>query len=496
MTAYETLVNLANRRSIFYPASEIYTSTPAGFWNYGPYGVSIRHKLLDLWRKHFIREDSMLEIDAATIMPADVFKASGHLGKFTDPITICGKCNTVHRADKILTEVTGHTFLEAQTNEELTKALRSHAVKCPSCKKGELADVSRSSLMVQALVGVGKRHECYLRPETCQGVFTDYLRMTKTMRVKLPFGMGQCGKMFRNEISPRQTLLRQVEFHAAEIEVFFDPADTAFENVESLKKYAVCVLRDGKEKVEEIPAGELVKKKLVSHSLIAYYLARTQQFFEKLGIPTERMRFRELSGDERAFYAKEAFDFEVKTSLGWTELVANNYRTDYDLSGHSKGCGKDLSFVDDQGKRVLPHVWEIAIGFDRTFFATLELALKEEKERTYLSLPVALAPLHAGVFPLLTNKPELVQKAKEVYESQRHCYEVFYDESGSIGKRYARMDEVGVPFCITIDFDSVKNNDVTIRERDSTKQVRVKIDVLRDTLFSLLSGQKKIAGLG
>ena len=491
MTKYEQLVNLAGRRSIFYPASEIYTTTPAGLWSYGHYGVSIRHKLLDLWRKHFVRENDMVEIDAAQLMPAEVLKASGHLGKFSDPITQCKKCNTVHRADKILTEITGHEYKEAQTNEELTEGLRKHAIKCPSCKKGELADVTRSSLMVQALVGVGKKNECYLRPESCQSIFTDYLRMTKTMRVKLPFAMAQYGKMFRNEISPRQSLIRQIEVYVAEIEVFFDPKNAEVGKFDGVKDYKVMIQKSGEEKIEGITTEELVKKKIVTNHLIAYYLARTQQFFEKVGIPTEAMRFRALADDERAFYAKEAFDFEVNTSLGWVELVANNYRTDYDLSVHSEGSKKDLSFVDEKN-RVLPHIWEISMGFDRTVLVMLEFALKEEKERTFLSLPANLAPLHAGIFPLLSNKPELVNKTREIYNNLKGCYEIFYDESGSIGKRYARMDEIGVPFCITVDFDSLKNNDVTIRERDSTKQTRVKVDLLRDALFALIAGQKKI----
>ncbi|MBI4147692.1 glycine--tRNA ligase [Candidatus Woesearchaeota archaeon] len=491
MNSYEKLVNLAARRSIFYPASEIYTTTPAGLYSYGPYGVSIRHKLLDLWRKHFVREDDMIEIDGALVMPAAVLKASGHLGKFSDPMTVCRKCSVVHRADKVLTEATGHEYREAQTNEELTDALRKHAVKCPACKKGELADVTRASLMVEALVGAGKKHECYLRPESCQSIFTDYLRMTKTMRVKLPFGMAQYGKMFRNEISPRQTLLRQIEVYVAEIEVFFDAKQSGIPKFDAVKDYSVNIQRSDQDAITPVLAADLLKNKIVSYEVIAYYLARTQMFFEKLGIPVDHMRFRELADDERAFYAKEAFDFEVKTSIGWVELVANNYRTDYDLTVHAEGSKKDLSFVDEKG-RVLPHVWEISVGFDRTFFVMLELALKEEKERTYLSLPSAVVPLHAGVFPLLSNKPEQVDKAKSVYDQLKGCYELFYDASGSIGKRYARMDEIGVPFCITIDFDSIANDDVTIRERDSTKQMRVKTAQLRDTMFALITGQRKI----
>lgn len=485
MNTYEQLVNLSSRRSIFYPASEIYTTTPAGFWSYGPYGVSIRQKLLNLWRQHFVKHDNMLEIDAAQIMPADVFKASGHLAKFTDPITNCTKCKSVYRADKLLTEKTHHAYKEAQTNEELTSALRSHAITCPACK-GQLQDVTRSSLMVQAIIGTGRGTECYLRPESCQSIFTDYLRMTKTMRVKLPFGMAQYGKMFRNEISPRQTLLRQMEIYVAEIEVFFDPKKiNSFDEFETVKKYPINIQLNGTEKITPIPASELVTKKIVSGNLLAYYLARTQQFFEKLGIPTKTMRFRQLADDERAFYAKEAFDFEVETSLGWIELAANNYRTDYDLKVHSEGSKKDLHFTEPDGTKILPHVWEISIGFDRTFLVMLEHALRTEKERTYFSLPPTLAPTTAGILPLLSNKPELVSKSQEVYKLLQD-FDVFYDDTGSIGKRYARLDEIGAPYCITIDFDSLVNNDVTLRHRDSTKQERVNITELKEKLAELM----------
>lgn len=313
--------------------------------------------------------------------------------------------------------------------------------------------------------------------------------MTKTMRVKLPFGMAQYGKMFRNEISPRQTLLRQIEIYVAEIEVFFDSKKiNEIEGFESVKNYPVNIQLNGTEKITAIPAGELATKKIVSGNLLAYYMARTQQFFEKLGIPTKTMRFRQLADDERAFYAKEAFDFEVQTSLGWIELVANNYRTDYDLKVHSESSKKDLHFTEPDGTKVAPHVWEISIGFDRTFLVMLEHALRTEKERTYLSLPPTLAPMTAGILPLLSNKPELVNKAQEVHQHLNE-FDVFYDDTGSIGKRYARLDEIGVPYCITIDFDSLTKNDVTLRHRDNTTQERIKITELKQKLTELLKTQ-------
>jgi len=488
MTKYEDIVNLALRRSLFYPSSEIYANSPAGFYDFGPFGATIRRKVVELWRKQLLQKEEFFELDGAVIMPEDVFKASGHLANFNDPVTQCKKCNTIHRADKLLEEVTKKPFKEATPLSELTAALRDHKVKCPKCK-GELIDVRQFNMMVKAEVGIGNKAPCYLRPETCQTIFVDWARLVKTMRVKLPKGVCQVGKSFRNEISPRQTLLRQVEFSQMEAEVFFDPEKiNEINHWDEVKDYKLRIQRAHSDKIDDISADKLVKDKIVSGKLIAYYLVRTQQLFEAYGIPVEKMRFRELDDKERAFYAKEGWDFEVDTSLGWLELVANNYRTDYDLKGHMNVSKADLNFVEPDGRKFIPHVWEISIGLDRTVYAVLELSYHQKDDRVWLSLPPTLAPMHAGVFPLLSNKPELVKKAEDVCNDLRKCYEVFFDESGSIGKRYARLDEVGVPWCITIDFDSLTNDDVTLRDRDSTEQKRIKIKDLRDVVFKLITG--------
>ncbi len=492
MVTYEDVVNLALRRSLFYPASEIYANAPAGFYDFGPYGATIRRKIVEIWRKHLVQKEEFLELEGAVIMPEDVFKSSGHLANFNDPVTQCKKCNTIHRADKLLEEITKKPYKESAPVEELTAALREHKVKCSKCK-GELMDVKRFNMMVKADVGVSAKAACYLRPETCQTIFADWSRMVRTMRVTLPKGVCQVGKSFRNEISPRQTLLRQVEFSQMETEVFFDPTQiNEIEKWDEVKGYALRIQKAGSDKIEHASAERLVKDKLVSGKLIAYYLARTQQLFERYGIPVEKMRFRQLDDKERAFYAREAWDFEVETSLGWVELVANNYRTDYDLKGHMEGSKTDLQFVTPEGKKFIPHVWEISIGLDRTFYVALEMAYRQKEDRIWLSLPQAIAPLQAGIFPLLSNKPELVKKAEEVFNDLHEIYEVMYDDTGSIGKRYARLDEVGVPYCITIDFDSLNNNDVTIRARDTAAQQRVKISALRDTLHALLIGKMHI----
>jgi glycyl-tRNA synthetase len=261
------------------------------------------------------------------------------------------------------------------------------------------------------------------------------------------------------------------------------------EKWDEVKGYPLRIMKAGSDKTEHISAEKLVKDKTVTGKLIAYYLVRTQQLFEKYGIPVEKMRFRQLDDKERAFYAKEAWDFEVETSLGWVELVANNYRTDYDLKGHMEASKTDLNFTTPEGRKFIPHIWEISMGLDRIFYVILELSYRKQGDREWLSLPTALAPIQAGIFPLMANEKakELVKKAKEIHKDLS-CYEIMYDGTGSIGKRYARLDEIGVPYCITIDFDSIPNDDVTIRVRDTAEQKRIKIADLKNELYKLITG--------
>ena len=494
MVNYEDIVNLALRRSLFYPSNEIYANSPAGFYDFGPFGATIRRKIVEQWRKQLVQKEDFLEVDGAITMPEDVFKASGHLANFNDPVTQCKKCNTIHRADKLLEELTKKPFKEATPVEELTASLREHKARCSKCK-GELMDVKQFNMMVKVEIGVAGKSSCYLRPETCQTIFVDWARIVKTMRVKLPKGVAQIGKAFRNEISPRQTLIRQVEFLQMETEVFFDPQQiNEMEKWDEVKDYNLRIQKAGQEKIENIPAEKLVKDKTVSGKLIAYYLARTQQLFEQYGIPLEKMRFRQLDDTERAFYAKEGWDFEVETSLGWLELIANNYRTDYDLKGHMEKSKTDMQFLRQDGSKFIPHIWEVSIGADRTFYAVLELSYRKKEDRVWLSLPPKIAPIQAGIFPLMSNEKakDLVIKAKEIYNDLKECYDVMYDGTGSIGKRYARLDEIGVPWCITIDFDSLQHNDVTIRARDTAAQKRIKISELRDTIYQLITGKMHI----
>lgn len=475
---YEEIQKLFIEKGFFFPSSEIYFDAQAGFWDYGPLGVNFKNKFIELWRKHLVRRDGMLEIDGSQILSKNVFVASGHLENFTDPIVKCQNCNSVYRADRMISDITGDIISEKLSNDEYDKKIKSLKIKCLKCKN-ILSNVSRFNMMYD--IGIGpKKEESYLRPETCQNIFVDFLRLSKTMRIKLPIGIAQFGKSFRNEISPRQSLLRLREFYQAEIEIFFNPNNV--DNVDSFSEIKDCVLNinDNDETISK-SCEELVNTGILPNKFTAYYLGLVQQFYNKTGINTSKTRFRVLPDDDRAFYATHSFDFEILTSTGWLELVACNNRTDYDLSRHQKISGKDLSVLDNDSK-VLPHIFEISMGVDRSLYSIIEHSYKKDGERSLLSLKPGLSPIDVAIFPLL-NKNGLSSLSLDIYNNLKLDFNAFYDVSGSIGRRYRRQDEIGTPFCITVDFDSIKNNDVTIRYRDSMKQLRIPITEINNKLL-------------
>lgn len=486
---YDKILELASRRSLFYPAAEIYPNSPAGFWDFGPIGNSIRRKVVDFWRHEFVQKENMLEIHGSQILPASVFEGSGHLKSFADPIVQCTKCKKFERADKLISEVVGKNIPESSPIEKLDELISKNRVKCPKCK-GDLGKVSKFNMMVETIVGKQGELKTFLRPEACQSIFLNFSRMAKTMRLKLPQGIAQAGGAFRNEISPRQSITRSIEFAQMEVEIFFDLEKiNDIEHFEEVSKYKVRVLRLNKEDIEEFSVEDLVKKKIVPGKLIAYYMARTQQCWNNMGISLEKIRFREVDKDERAFYSLATFDFEVETCLGWLELIANNYRTDYDLKGHMKHSGSNLEYSTEDGKKVLAYIWEVSAGIDRTMFAILDNCLKEGKEGFYFALPPKIAPNQCAILPIV-GKGEIFEFAKELEKSLKDSwFDTFFDSSGSIGRRYARNDEVGIPFCITVDGDSVKDKDVTIRDRDTTKQIRVPIKEIKNILNQLIFGE-------
>lgn len=480
---YETILKLTLERGFFTPSCEIYSDALAGFWDYGPLGLKLRDRYLALWRRELVRRDEMIEIDGTQIMSKKVFIASGHLESFADPIVRCESCSYIARADRLIQDSLKKIIPERLPNEDLDKMIFEYKINCPRCG-GKFGKVSRFNMMFRIETGV-ERDEAYLRPETCQSIFTNFSRIFRIMRCKLPIAIAQFGKSFRNEISPRQSLIRLREFYQAEIEVFFNPKKAnEGRKFDSYLNYKFPLALNENE-IRNFEVREAIDKGIIPNKLVGYYLALLHKFYSKTGINMDKARFRILSSDERAFYAEYAFDFEVKTSLGWVELVACNYRTDYDLKGHSKVSGVNME-VQDDGEKVLPHVFELSMGIDRSLYCILEHSYQREKERNVLKIKPYLAPLQVGVFPLV-EKDGLPEKAKEIYSKLMMDFDCVYDESGSIGRRYRRQDEIGTPFCLTIDHQTLKDGTLTLRFRDSMEQIRIHEKELKVKLSELLS---------
>ena len=476
---YDDVMKLALERGFYFPSSEIYADAQAGFWEYGPSGVSLKNKFLELWRRELVRRDKMIEIDGSQIMSKSVFDASGHLASFADPIVRCKKCKSTHRADKIIVEVSQIEIPESADLDEFDKTIVEKNIKCPKCN-GDFENAKKFNMMFE--VGIGPECEsAYLRPETCQSIFVDFPRIFKTMRGKLPLGIAQTGKSFRNEIAPRQSLLRLREFYQAEIEVFCNPAKlNDLGKFSEIKDTKIRIQIDNE--IKSMTCKEAVDSQIIPNEFVAYYLAILAEFYEKTGINMEKSRFRKLGDKEKAFYAEVAFDFEVETAVGWLELVACNYRADYDLNSHSDKS-KEKFEVMDGDEKVLPHVFELSMGIDRSMYTILEHSLREDKEneRMVLSLKPYLSPIHVGVLSLV-KKDGLAEKTDEVYLNIKRKYDVFLDHSGAIGRRYRRLDEVGAPYAITIDHQTLDDDTVTIRMRDSMEQSRIKISELDEKL--------------
>ena len=476
---YDDVMKLALERGFYFPSSEIYADAQAGFWEYGPSGVSLKNKFLELWRRELVRRDKMIEIDGSQIMSKSVFVASGHLASFADPIVRCKKCKSTHRADKIIVEVSQIEIPESADLDEFDKTIVEKNIKCPKCN-GDFENAKKFNMMFE--VGIGPEGEsAYLRPETCQSIFVDFPRIFKTMRGKLPLGIAQTGKSFRNEIAPRQSLLRLREFYQAEIEVFCNPAKlNDLGKFSEIKDTKIRIQID--DEIKSMTCKEAVDSQTIPNEFVAYYLGLLAEFYEKTGINMEKSRFRKLGDKEKAFYAEVAFDFEVETAVGWLELVACNYRADYDLNSHSDKS-KEKFEVMDGDEKVLPHVFELSMGIDRSMYTILEHSLREDKEneRMVLSLKPYLSPIHVGVLSLV-KKDGLAEKTDEVYLNIKRKYDVFLDHSGAIGRRYRRLDEVGAPYAITIDHQTLDDDTVTIRMRDSMEQSRIKISELDEKL--------------
>lgn len=471
------------RRGIYYQAFGIYDGV-AGFYDYGPIGLRIKRNLESAWRSLFVNRTGALEIETTNIVPEPVLRASGHLATFTDPIATCEVCKTPYRADKLLEDYYEKKGMEEEGKkvkkmsiEELSKRIKEHGIKCEKCGN-KLGKIEKFNLTFKTRIGAAGGEAAYLRPETAQGMFVDFLQLYKTHGLRLPVGIAQVGKAYRNEISPRQHLVRVREFTQMELEIFIDPSDEpeeifGYEVKKFLKEEISFVARNSSEE-KQSSLEELLKRGALPNRYFAFIIYLEEKFMEELGMDKKLYRFRELESEELPHYSKGNVDLEVKTSFGYIEIAGNAYRTDYDLSQHAKESGREISVLSDSGKRLVPHVVEASMGVDRPLFAILDNSVVDDDGRgwSWLRLSERIAPYRYAVFPLQKDE-KLVAKAKQVYrllqERNVGCY---YSETASIGKRYARADEIGVSHCITIDYTTLEDDTVTLRDRNTTKQVR------------------------
>lgn len=574
-----TILSMAKRRGLLWPAYEIYGGV-AGFYDYGPLGSLLRDNIISKWRHYFVFNERCAEIITSDITPEEVFKASGHVDEFKDFMVQCTKCQSVFRADHLLQ----HLNINADNLDlnELQQALLDNNITCPDCK-GELGKPTPVNLMFETNIGLGKPRHGYLRPETAQGIFVNFQHLYRFFREKLPFGVAQIGRGFRNEISPRQGIIRLREMSMAELEYFFNPNNDKFDSVKSLSTDELLLVPEpGKEL--KLTVEQALKQKIIDSEIMAYFVTLTKRFLCDIGLDPSKLRFRKHQPNEMAHYAKECWDAEALTSVGWLEIVGIANRSAFDLEAHIKATGQELSafipydtpeerkvkklivnmkalgplFKADAGKvksaleslpiqqlkgqktvkitidgkelevptncysiqselekvsgeRIIPNVLEPSFGIDRIFYSLLEHSYVEkepaadvetetEGEETasvyrVLTFPPAVAPIKVGVFPLMP-KDGLLEIAQEINSKlKENNIQTFYDDSGSIGRRYARMDEVGTPYCVTVDYDTKKDQAVTIRDRDTHDQVRVPIVELPKVLVDLVAGKNRFSEL-
>jgi glycyl-tRNA synthetase len=567
---YEKVQELARRRGFVWPAAECYGSV-AGFIDYGPLGAMMKRRIEDTWRRFYIIQEGYYEIEAPTIGIENIFIASGHVKGFSDKMIQCPHCQEYLRADHC---ADGHGISCAATMsaDALEAALR--CLPCPSCGE-EFGDVKVFSfnLMFETAIGPGSQRKGYLRPETAQGMFTDFSRLVRFYRDTLPFGAVQIGKSYRNEISPRQGMIRLREFTQAEAEIFVHPRMKKHPHFTRYAGYEIELLGEEQQRNNTPPVrmtmAEAVTSGIVANEYVAYYLALTHQLLVRIGVDPKRLRFRQHLCDERAHYAADCWDAEISSDrFGWVETVGIADRGDYDLRAHAGHCdsaftmfipfdevrhevrrrivpdmkrlgpmfrekAKDVAAglesaspgeegaeievggekvlipsslyqvreeeVEIRGEEVMPHVIEPSYGIDRMLYGVLEHSYAEEmvegEIRRVLRLPAQIAPIQAAVFPLMKRDglDEIAHQIAESLSSRGILTE--YDETGAIGRRYRRQDEVGTPFAVTVDYDTKTDRTVTIRDRDSMGQVRVKIDDLIPLLCSLLDGSRDFPSL-
>ena len=490
MKKSDQVIMLAKTRGFFTTSNEIY-NPPAGFYDFGPLGVLMKKNLENLWRREIIMKEGFHEVETCLINPEEVFIASGHVATFNDPLTECTKCHKRWRADHLVAEQV-KISTSGLNVDQLSELIEKHGVKCPECK-GSLTQANMFNLMFSTSIGASQPKKAYMRPESAQGMFVNFKWVMTSVGGNLPMGIAQIGRSFRNEISPRQGMIRLRELNQAEVEIFMLPEHLnnhpTFSHIEGFKLNLLSKQAQAEKKEPTImTAHDAVKNGIIANQWMAYHLVKAVQIYQRLGVKAESMRCRQHMDTERAHYSKDCWDLEILTDYGWVEVIGNAYRTDFDLSQHIKLSGADLSMVDDKNNKVVPHVVEPSYGIDRMFYVTLEHALRIEGERTWLALPYEIAPVKAWILPIVKD-PAL----DPVCESMRTAllgknYPVWIMEKASVGKRYARADEAGVPACITVDRQSQEDGTVTIRERDSKRQVRVKASEIGEKMEKMLAG--------
>ncbi len=572
MDKYDKVTELARRRGFLWPAFELYGGA-AGFYDYGPLGAPLKRRIEDTWRQFFVIQEGFAEIEAPTIGVEGIFQASGHLSGFSDPLTGCKECKEVYRADHLIKHLV--EVPDALPNEEIYRVIKENEIFCPECG-GELSDVYEFNLMFKTMIGPGNKMPGYLRPETAQGMFINFPRLLRYFRDALPFAAVQIGKSYRNEISPRQGVIRLREFTQAEAEIFIDPREKThprFNEVRDIEMNFYSQAAQERGEPEKMTFSEAVERGVIAHQTLAYYVARTYQFILAVGVLPDKMRFRQHKSDEMAHYAADCWDAEVFLDrLGWIEIVGVADRTDYDLKAHTahskinlsvfvpfdkpvkrqkvvvkpdmkalgpmfKGKAKAVSdalkalkpdalkgdkirvevdgesieiepslvsyeIVEEEirGEEIIPHVIEPSFGIDRIIYTVLDHAYYEDtvdnETRAVMKFKPGVAPIEVAVLPLM-DREELIKPAMKIMDTLRlRGFRVDYDTSGSIGRRYRRNDEIGTPYDVTIDYETIEQGTVTIRDRDSMRQVKVAVVEIADKLESLLSGCMRFEDAG
>ena len=502
---YEIISEMGKRRGYFWPSYEIYGGV-GGFITYGPLGALLKRRLEEKFRRFYLQPLAILEIETSVIMPGNVLEASGHVENFKEPIVECTKCKRKFRADHLLQEFGEMTDTETEklNLQDVVDELRNRKISCPECG-GDFNKSEQFMTMFTTTIGPYSDSVGYGRPEAAQGIFVEFKRIFESARNRLPLGVAQIGHALRNEISPRQGPVRLREFTIIDIEFFLDPEDKKCLIINEVENETLRLIL-AKNKLKGIAepvtltVREALSEGIIKEEWLAYFMAQAKRFLVEIGVPEEKQRFIEKLDYERAHYSAQGFDQEVYLERwGWTEVSGHNYRTDFDLSRHMKASGVDLTAFKeskDGGRRFVPHVIEPSFGLDRLVYAVLEYAYTIRDKRTVLSLSSDLAPVQMSVFPLV-NKDGLLEKADEVYHLLvNEGFSVEWDSSGSIGRRYARADEAGTPLGITIDYITLDDNTITLRDRDSWKQVRSKLSDLPNMLHEYFRNRLHFDDLG